>query len=161
MQTILLATDGSPSAENATAEAIKLAAATGSPLHVVTVWNMPVVTGYGYAPYPLPREIADAEREHAHAVATAAVAKATDAGLEATFELRSGLPADEICAAAEETAASVIVIGAHGWGAVRRFIAGSVSTHVIHTAPCPVLVVRAEELRFSRSERHAGTVASR
>lgn len=152
MKTILLATDGSPSAESATEEAIALAAATGRPLRVVTVWNMPVVTGYGYAPYPLPRELAEAEREHAHDVAAAAVAKAADAGLDSTFELRTGPPADEICAAATETAASLIVIGAHGWGAVRRFIFGSVSTHVMHTAPCPVLVVRSKKTDVS----HAG-----
>ena len=89
MKTILLATDGSPSAERATDEAIALAAATGWPLSVVTVWNMPIVTGYGYAPYPLPRELADAEREHAQEVAAAAVARAADAGLDATFELRT------------------------------------------------------------------------
>ena len=162
MKTILLATDGSPSAENATDEAIELAAATGWPLRVVTVWNMPVVTGYGYAPYPLPRELADAEREHAHDVAAAAVAKAGDAGLDATFELRTGLPADEICAAAKETAASMIVIGAHGWGAVRRFIFGSVSTHVMHTAPCPVLVVHGDETEGSQPTREVvgGSVSS-
>jgi nucleotide-binding universal stress UspA family protein len=155
MQTILLATDGSPSSENATDEAIDLATATGRTLRVVTVWNMPIVSGYGYAPYPLPRELADAEREHAHDVAAAAVAKAADAGIDATFELRTGLPAEEICAAAEESAASLIVIGAHGWGPVRRFLFGSVSTHVMHAAPCPVLVVRTEETEITDSERAA------
>lgn len=151
MKTILLATDGSPSAERATDEAIALAAATGWPLSVVTVWNMPIVTGYGYAPYPLPRELADAEREHAQEVAAAAVARAADAGLDATFELRTGLPADEICAAAEESEAALIVIGAHGWGPVRRFIFGSVSTHVMHTAACPVLVVHGDETGVATS----------
>lgn len=152
MKTILLATDGSPSAENATDEAIDLAAATDWRLRVVTVWNMPIVTGYGYAPYPLPQELADVEREHAHNVATAAVAKATEAGVDATFELRTGPAADEICAAAEEASASLIVIGAHGWGAVRRLIFGSVSTHVMHTASCPVLVVRADEDEVAHAE---------
>jgi nucleotide-binding universal stress UspA family protein len=162
MKTILLATDGSPSAELATHEAIGLASATGWPLRVVTVWNMPIPTGYGYAPMPLPRELAEAEKDHARDVATAAVAKAAEAGLDATFELRDGLPAEEICAAATETAATLIVIGAHGWGAVKRFFLGSVSTHVVHAAPCPVLVVRSDGIELAESEppRTAAAVGS-
>ena len=31
---------------------------------------------------------------------------------------------------------------AHGWGPARRFFSGSVSTGLVHSAPCPVLVVR-------------------
>jgi nucleotide-binding universal stress UspA family protein len=40
--------------------------------------------------------------------------------------------------------ADVIVLGAHGWGALKRIVFGSVSTAVLHSAPCPVLVVRDE-----------------
>lgn len=145
MKTILLATDGSPSAQLATDEAIEIATATGWPLRIVTIWNRPIATGYGYAAYPLPADLAEAEREHAQAVATAAVMKAGEAGVTATFELREGMPAEEICAAAAETASTLIVIGAHGWGTFKRFLFGSVSTHVMHTAHCPVLVVRSEE----------------
>jgi len=36
----------------------------------------------------------------------------------------------------------MIVIGAHGWGAFRRVVFGSVSLGVLHDAPCPVLVAR-------------------
>jgi len=161
MKTILLATDGSPSAQLATDEAIEIAAATGWPLRIVTTWNRPIVTGYGYAAYPLPAELAKAEREHAQAVAAAAVTKAGEAGVSATFELREGLPAEEICAAAAETTSTLIVIGAHGWGAVKRLLFGSVSTHVMHAAHCPVLVVRAEETPLdSEPERAAAGVGA-
>jgi hypothetical protein len=34
------------------------------------------------------------------------------------------------------------VIGAHGWGAIRRLAFGSVSLAVLTNAPCPVLVAR-------------------
>jgi nucleotide-binding universal stress UspA family protein len=145
MKTILLATDGSPSAQLATDEAIELATATGWPLRVVTIWNMPIMTGYGYTTYPLPADLAELEREHAHTIAAGAVKKAAEAGVTATFELREGLPQEEICAAAAETASTLIVIGAHGWGTFKRLLFGSVSTHVMHAAHCPVLVVRADE----------------
>jgi hypothetical protein len=38
--------------------------------------------------------------------------------------------------------ASTIVIGAHGWGAIRRLAFGSVSLALLTNAPCPVLVAR-------------------
>ncbi len=142
MNTILLATDGSPSAEAATTEAIELCADTGRPLRVVVVWRIPAVAGYGYAPVTVVPELADAEREHAERVGEEAVSRAHAAGVSATFELRQGDAADEICVAAENLGASLIVSGAHGWGAIRRAVFGSVSTHVLHEAPCPVLVVR-------------------
>ena len=36
----------------------------------------------------------------------------------------------------------MIVVGAHGWGPIRRLWHGSVSIAVLHEAHCPVLVVR-------------------
>jgi nucleotide-binding universal stress UspA family protein len=143
MNGILLATDGSPSARAATASAIDLAAATGWPLRVLTVWRAPLLAGYGYSPPTLLPELAEAEREHALEVAEAAVENAVDADVHATFQLREGDAAEEICRAARELEARVVVVGAHGWGPVQRLLFGSVSTHVLHDAPCPVLVARA------------------
>jgi nucleotide-binding universal stress UspA family protein len=142
MSTILFATDGSPSAKLAAKEALELAQATGWSLRVITVWRTPILTGYGFAPVPYMPELADVEREHAEKVAREAVEAAGAAGIEATWELRQGDAPDEICAAANESSARVIVIGAHGWGALQRLVFGSVSTAVLHHAQCPVLVVR-------------------
>lgn len=142
MNTIVLATDGSPSAEAATTEAIELCADTGRPLRIVVVWRVPVVAGYGYAPTTVVPELSKAEREHAERVGEQAASRAHAAGVTATFELRQGDAADEICLAAGNVGASLIVIGAHGWGALKRALFGSVSTHVLREAPCPVLVVR-------------------
>jgi nucleotide-binding universal stress UspA family protein len=144
MRTILLATDGSPSATLATRTAIELAQATGAPLHVVTAWSIPV-SAYGYAPLLIVPEVEAAEREKAEQALARAVEQAEAAGVTATSALREGEPVHEICAAARETRASLVVVGAHGWGVVRRLVFGSVSTGVLHRAPCPVLVVRAGE----------------
>jgi nucleotide-binding universal stress UspA family protein len=38
-----------------------------------------------------------------------------------------------------------VVIGSHGWGAIRRLVFGSVSSALLHHAPCPVLVARLDE----------------
>lgn len=37
--------------------------------------------------------------------------------------------------------AALLVVGSHGHGAVQRFLLGSVSTFVVHHAPCPVAVI--------------------
>lgn len=144
MKTILLATDGSPSARRATAAAVELAEATGGELRVVTVWRVPVYS-FGYVPVDWTPDLIEAERVHAHDVVEAAVRTAEEAGVEATGALRQGDPAGEICAAAEECKADMIVIGAHGWGQLKRLVFGSVSNRVLHEAPCPVLVVRGVE----------------
>lgn len=145
MNTILFATDGSPSAQKALGEAIELAKETGWALRVLTVWQTPLVTGYGFAPAALIPELADAEKDHATKVAETAVAAAAEAGVEATLEIRNGIPATEICDAASEDDTRLVVMGAHGWGAFKRVLFGSVSNHVLHDAPCPVLVVRMTE----------------
>jgi nucleotide-binding universal stress UspA family protein len=44
---------------------------------------------------------------------------------------------------AEHEHSDVVVIGSHGHGVLKRLLMGSVSTHVTHHAPCPVLLVRA------------------
>lgn len=144
MDTILLATDGSPSAQSATAEAIELAKATGWTLHVLTLWRTPTLTSSGYAPVMYLPEV-EAEAEHAAETARRAVALAREAGLDATSEVREGVAAAEVCAVAAERGVRLIVMGAHGWGTFKRLVFGSVSTTVMHGAPCPVLIVRMTE----------------
>jgi nucleotide-binding universal stress UspA family protein len=143
MARILLATDGSPSAEAATREALVLARATGWPLTIVTVWHVPV-TGFAYEPLVSVPEVADAVRERAQRALDSAVAAARAAGIEPDVRLVEGLPSHDICELARERAATLLVIGSHGWGTVQRLLFGSVSSAVLHHAPCPVLVVRGE-----------------
>jgi nucleotide-binding universal stress UspA family protein len=67
------------------------------------------------------------------------------AGWTATTEIRTGHPAAEIVAAAEEFDADLIVVGAHGLAGFRRFLLGSVANQVLQSAPRSVLVVRKPE----------------
>ena len=43
---------------------------------------------------------------------------------------------------AEESDADLIIIGTRGLSVAKRMLLGSVSTNVVHHAPCDVLVVR-------------------
>lgn len=57
-------------------------------------------------------------------------------------KLQIGQTAKEICNAATELNASVIVMGSRGAGAIKGKLLGSVSYGVLHEAPCPVTIVR-------------------
>ena len=52
-------------------------------------------------------------------------------------------PARCCVSAPKDLGADVVVVGSRGRGAIRRVLLGSVSSYVVHNAPCPVLVVRA------------------
>jgi nucleotide-binding universal stress UspA family protein len=56
--------------------------------------------------------------------------------------LEWGNPVERICSAAEEEEANLIVIGSRGVGGLEELLTGSVSSGVVHHAPCPVLVIR-------------------
>ena len=59
------------------------------------------------------------------------------------YKLAKGDPAASIVKVAEETACDLIVLGTHGRTGLRRVLMGSVAEHVMRSALCPVLVVKA------------------
>jgi nucleotide-binding universal stress UspA family protein len=159
MNSIVLATDGSPSAEKATRVAIELARETGARLCVSAVWHAPLAT-YSYAPLTASPDIDKAKKEHAYDAANSAVERAEAEGVEAESFVREGDPVDMISQTATDCGASLLVVGSHGWGPVRRLVFGSVSTGLLHHAPCPVLVARSDpEAAAPESAEEEKTVA--
>jgi nucleotide-binding universal stress UspA family protein len=55
-----------------------------------------------------------------------------------------GMPAQRIVEEAESWGANLIVCGSHGFGFWKRAWMGSVSSALVHHAPCSVMVVRAK-----------------
>jgi nucleotide-binding universal stress UspA family protein len=141
---ILFATDGSPSAEEAQKEAFELAKQLEAPLLVVSVAHavLPAVgySGYGYS--NVVAELTEAERHRVEEVLAVIATAACGAGLQCATVTAEGIAVEEICRVASERDVQLIVVGSHGWGAARRLFSGSVSTGLVHSAPCPVLVVR-------------------
>lgn len=141
MRSILLATDGSPSAAEATRVAIDLAAQLDAEIVVACAeeFGLPYHDGYSFVDS---EKMRSAEIERVDAALAAVDAAATQRGVRCTLVHLIGSPAEEICNEARSSHSEMIVIGTHGWGAVNRFLHGSVSTEVVHRAGCPVLVVR-------------------
>jgi nucleotide-binding universal stress UspA family protein len=154
MKPVMLATDGSPTAEKATETAIDLAKLLGTELVVVSAWDIPFPTT-GLMPAPVNGELAKLSEEEARKVAAEAAARAEEAGVETRTVVLRGFPVQEICVAAEKFTPRFLVIGSHGWGIVKRALFGSVSTGVLHHAACPVLVVRAAEAVATKNGERA------
>ena len=79
-------------------------------------------------------------------VATAVLHKAKqlalDDGVKARLELLHGNPEEEIIELRETVGADLVVMGAYGQTRIRELILGSTTSHVIHKANVPVLLVR-------------------
>ena len=58
-------------------------------------------------------------------------------------EVVDGSPASAVLEHAEKLGAELIVVGTHGRTGLSRLALGSVAEHVVRSAGCPVLVVRA------------------
>ena len=150
---ILFATDGSPSADEAQRQAFDLAKLTGAPLLVVSVSHatLPAVgySAYGYS--EIVSELKHAEHKRLDALLAATTGAAAREGIDCTTVEADGAIVEEICRIAVERGAQLVVVGSHGWGAARRLLAGSVSTGLVHSAPCPVLVVPSLEGKQQRA----------
>jgi nucleotide-binding universal stress UspA family protein len=134
-QTILLATDLTPVSDDATRQAIDLAATLGARLLVVNVIDA--------APRQVSRQArVDQLRAEREPSLLEVVGRARERGVEATFLLWSGEPGRSIVAAAAAEKADLIVVGTRGLDRAGRFLLGSVSDHVVYHADCPVLVAR-------------------
>ena len=67
----------------------------------------------------------------------------TPSGVQVEFVSLHGEPADEVVAFAEQHRIAMITTGAHGRSAIGRLVLGSVSTKVVRSAHCAVLVAPA------------------
>jgi nucleotide-binding universal stress UspA family protein len=150
MKNIVIATDGSPSANDAVSVGIELAeeqSAAVTFVHVLPPDDY-VIAGRGAAALPKPHHVEMDESESALADAADA---AESAGVSYSLERISGVTVDEIIAVADAKKADLIVVGSRGRGTVASAVLGSVSKGVLNHAKRPVLIVRG-----SRVEAEAG-----
>lgn len=72
------------------------------------------------------------------------VSKGSEPGVKVSVHIVRGHPADEIIKVAEQEGVELIVVGNLGMTGLEHMLMGSVSEHVVRSAPCPVLVVRGQ-----------------
>jgi nucleotide-binding universal stress UspA family protein len=70
-------------------------------------------------------------------------------GNVSALEPRTGITYEEICAAARDLEADLIVVATHGYTGYKRMFLGSTAERVVQHAPCPVLVVRQHLSRWN------------
>jgi nucleotide-binding universal stress UspA family protein len=85
-------------------------------------------------------EMAPLLAEEVHASVADQKAKLMTHGFDVSAEVMTGPPAWEVPDFARREQVSVIVMGATGGSVVHEIILGAVTTHVLHNAPCPVLI---------------------
>lgn len=137
---MLVALDGSASAQSAFALALSLAKAESAKLVVCTVVD-PMDVASENAPLP-PTEAALARaRALAERMLSEASEHAREASVDVETKVLSGEPAHEIDRYARSVSADAIVMGTHGRSGIKRLLMGSVAEAVLRSARCPVIVV--------------------
>ncbi len=146
---ILLALDGSPSADRARALVASLAWPAGSTVRVVAALDVaPALWGGPWIP-AIPVD-ADQLEEEAVAELTRVLLEAQPAleaaGLAVEAELLRGRPSAAIVEDARLWQPDLIVVGSRGHGPVETAVLGSVSAAIVDHATCPVIVARGDHV---------------
>jgi len=81
-------------------------------------------------------------------------------GIHVDDVILSGDPARELLSYAGRTGADVIAAGSHGHGFITRVVLGSVTTKLLRTASCSVLVIPADSNRGDERGAAAGVTLS-
>ena len=150
MAKVLLATDGSDFALRSARRALDLLG-TDHTFVVLSAIHPPRPVGdtavaIDAVPTPLPDPETEAiiEEEQQASAEEAIADMVSGLGIEAETRIEHGDAGSVICAVAGDVGADIVVIGSHGKGFLKRMLMGSVSHHVLHHAPCPVLLLREE-----------------
>jgi nucleotide-binding universal stress UspA family protein len=132
---IVVAFDGSESAGRALDRALAFATSADRVLVVTAI----EVGGPGAQRVG---EATPEARDEGEAILARARARAAGQGRSVETLLGEGPATDVVLDAVGQAGARLLVVGTRGVGAVERLLLGSVSSALVHHAPCDVLVVR-------------------
>ena len=149
IKTIVVPVEGSEGSGHASHFAGVMARVTNADVHLLVV-NDPdayVISTVGEA---APLTTADYEKIYGEQLKESFAEPAFAAAGEAMGSISGsverqivwGHPAEAICSYAKDKHADMIVIGSRGRSAFTELLLGSVSSQVLHHAPCPVTVVK-------------------
>jgi len=141
IQKILVAYDGSESAERAIDFAVDLARRYGAKLHILAVARPPE-----FGTEAETKAIIEQSRRHYKDVLQPLKKKFDADPLQINFEIGIGHPAEQIVLYAEQHGIDHIVVGHRGRSLFNRWLLGSVARQVIAHAPCAVTVARSRTI---------------
>jgi nucleotide-binding universal stress UspA family protein len=140
--TIVVGIDGSPASKSALAWAVYEARLRGSTVTAVQAWQFPVMAfeGYGATSVPVltPTDLEKLAEQTARDTVTEVLGD--DLSVPVVVSVRNGHAASVLVDAG--AGADLLVVGSEGHGGFAGMLLGSVSSHVLHHATCPVAVVR-------------------
>ncbi len=142
-RTIVVGTDGSGHGEQAVRAAGEIAAATGAqPVNVVTACHAISKADWQETLNQLPEELWECIDLHSDTqqVLDDAEQILADYGVASEKHMIEERPTDALIDIAEREHADLIVVGSRGRSLSKRAFLGSVSTKLVHHAPCAVLV---------------------
>jgi nucleotide-binding universal stress UspA family protein len=141
---VCVAIDGSPAADHALHEALRMCEGRTTDILLISVVEVRVNAAEGVNF----ESIYDSWRDEGKKALDAAAATVRAASIEPELKLvdTDGKPvARTIVEEAERWRADVIVIGTHGRSGFTRLMLGSVADQVIRSSPIPVLVLRGRD----------------
>jgi nucleotide-binding universal stress UspA family protein len=145
---ILVATDGSDTANRTVEFAARLTKGLSGQLRIINVVSLrdiPLEQLDEYSPlgHVTRPEAMTAESRERLGIARqrAETLGILDVPFESTMELREGNVAETIIDAARRDKADIVILGKRGLGRLSGLILGSVSQKVVELAPCAVIVV--------------------
>jgi len=146
LKRILIAVDDSEFAARAADVGVELANSLHAEVGYVTVYDQSVGPGRMWG---VPADRLAEASEHAAKRFLATFREPTATRSVVPEFVEPGDPATKIIEVANNWHADLIVMGSHGRGKIQGILLGSVSQGVLHHAPCPVLVVRAQNVAHS------------
>ena len=136
---ILLATDGSEDAAQATTAAVDIAERSGSELHLIHVWHdVHTARAHAFVKRELRRQGRETLDEQVQRIGEMG-------GTVTRSHLREGRTFEEVIKLGDELDAGLLLVGSHGYRGLRRMLMGSQSEDIVHHADRPVLLVRRGE----------------
>lgn len=140
---IVVGVDGSPSSKAALAWALDEARLRQVPVEAVYAWEFPAFALTHFGGEAVPVFAPDDIEKRADAVLFNTVKEVMggNGDVDVTATLVKGHPAEALLDIAQ--GADLLVVGSRGRGGFTGMLLGSVSSHVVHHARCPVVVISA------------------
>jgi nucleotide-binding universal stress UspA family protein len=143
LQRLLAATDLSAPARHAVERAARVARAAGAALELVHVGSDARVTELRRLVAGLPQEVTERVREQEQMLVEALAATLEQRyGVKAGARVVEGTVPAALAAAADATAADLLVVGVRGNSVLRRFVLGSTAERLVGSFARPMLVVK-------------------